>query len=99
MSLIVKCPEYLEKVQAWAKEQGVETETALQRGLNYLRDYSDGKCVCLLYQDFAPQSFGFEWYYKPSNPDWAKGIFVKVWMAGGLIYHATEDGPRWGAHT
>ena len=84
------------------KSRGVETEIlALQRGLNYLRDYStmERRCVCILYLDFAPQSFQFEWFYKPSNPNWEKGIFVKMWMAGGLIYHAGPDGPRWGAHT
>ena len=80
MALVVKDLEHFEKVVSWAKENGIYD--SLKKELDYLGNFGGGseKVECLLYKDFAPQSFYFEIM---------KGD--KRYMNGGLIFHGPHD--------
>ena len=58
----------------------------LQRQLDYLDNYYDrDKTRCLLFTDFAPQSFAFEMQRKKDD-QW------EYWFSGGMIFHGNHDG-------
>lgn len=88
--LIVKCQERLDKVRQWAKENKLEHQ--LNNKLRYLDEYGEGSMLVELYDDYAPQSFGFTMFRL--SPTHEKGA---AFMSGGLIYD--EHNKRWGTHT
>jgi hypothetical protein len=74
MSLDIRCEDHLEAVRAFAHAH--DCETALQDKLDYLSNYGEGKNICTLFHDFAPNSFQF----LMAHPDGSR------WFNGGLIY-------------
>lgn len=69
-----KDPEHLREVLRWASENGCSAKLAAR--IDYLATYGDGKNVCELYCDHAPNSFAFLMLH----PDRTR------WFNGGLIY-------------
>jgi hypothetical protein len=88
--LVIKCEEYMEKVRQFAKDNGIEDK--LDKKLKYLDNYGQGEYLVELYQDRAPQSFGFSMFRLTETKE--KGTFF---MAGGLIFW--EERKEWGTHT
>ncbi len=84
--IVNRCGDYLEKVKAFAKENG--QAESLEKQLKYLDTYaSPRKTQCLLFKDFAPQSFEFSLQvWDEKNEGWT------TWFQGGLIYHGKHDG-------
>jgi hypothetical protein len=81
--LQVHCQDYLATVREFAKEHGLEE--ALEEKLDWLKDYCGGTCVCDLYKDFAPQSFGFT--LAKIEDDGRRNH----WFTGGLIYQGPDS--------
>lgn len=83
------CKDYFDQVVAWAKENGLwenpEAKLDLKSQLDYLDTYADdnrvGDTKCVLYADFAPQSFAFVMYTKGKDGEY------HYWFQGGLIFH------------
>jgi hypothetical protein len=106
--LVVKCPERLAEVRAYADSIGERDQ--LEEQLAYLAEFRGGECVCELQTDFAPYSFYFV-LYGPVGPTGER----EVWMNGGLIHHAAHSNgvggpeysvtltpqsrPHWSVHT
>jgi len=88
--IIDKTNGHLEAVKAFAARTN-QTEN-LQEKLDYLGNYacnSGRQSRCLLFRDFAPQSFTFSMELKREDePDDA----YRPWFVGGLIYHGPHDG-------
>jgi hypothetical protein len=78
--LSIKDQEYFDSVTAWAKEKGLMQE--LQDQLDYLANFGGTPefTECMLFKDFAPQSFYFEIKKNGSH-----------WFNGGLIFHGPHD--------
>ena len=78
---------YLNSVKEFADKIGMRKQ--LEEKLSYLDTYADhnkeGLTRCILWQDFAPQSFNFLIQKKNGN-DWVR------WFNGGLIFHGAHDG-------
>ena len=74
-------PEHLLRVLQFAVRVGA-ADKLIDR-LTYLNEYADGNCICQLYQDWAPHSFGFVM----ERPDGTR------WFNGGLIYFGPEQPP------
>jgi hypothetical protein len=68
------CPEHLAKVLEFAVNNGCADK--LCERLRYLAGYGDGKNLCVVHQDWAPNSFEFVM----QHPDGSR------WFNGGLIY-------------
>jgi len=86
--LKIQCEEHYVKVLAFATKTGKFED--LRKNLDYLDTYADqdkqGLTECLLFSDFAPNSFHFIMNKKNS-----KGDYVR-WFNGGLIFHGSHDG-------
>lgn len=82
--LEVRCPERLVEVRAWADKLGAEARQDFEGRLAYLEHYAQDGCVCDLYTDMAPYSFGFTIYKRQQDGS------LQRWFNGGLIYY----GPR-----
>jgi len=82
---------YLDSVREFAARTN-QTEK-LQKQLDYLGGYAcnDGRQTrCLLYRDFAPQSFAFMMQLKREDEPCSA---YRDWFNGGLIYYgAGENG-------
>lgn len=87
--LIDRTDGKLDKVREFAERTG-QTKS-LQENLDYLGSYacnSGRQTRCLLYPDFAPESFFFRMELKQENePD----TEYKPWFVGGCIYFGTHD--------
>jgi len=84
----VKCPEYFEDVRRWAAENGLEER--FQEIIDYLDGYGgERETRCLVFTDFAPQSFQVTMQRLDDNDVW------RDWWHGGCIY---RDG-EWSVHT
>lgn len=70
----IKDPEHLIKTLNFALEVGA-ADKLLER-LEYLASYGEGNNTCLLFKDWAPNSFEF----MMNKPDGSR------WFNGGLIY-------------
>lgn len=83
--LKIRDVEYFEKVQEFAKENGLDKK--LQETLSYLDGYAGrDRTVCELSRDFAPQSFRFAMYQNKEGKDPA------YWFNGAVIFHGPHDG-------
>lgn len=80
--LEVRCEDYLTKVRAFADSRGPGIRRQLEAKLTYLEQYRDGTCLCDLYRDLAPHSFGFT-IYGPAKADGERDH----WLTGGLIFY------------
>ena len=93
--LIDRTDGKLDKVRAFAERTG-QTKS-LQENLDYLGSYacnSGRQTRCLLFPDFAPESFFFRMELKQENePD----TEYKPWFSGGCLYHGPHDGHGSGA--
>ena len=77
--LVVKDLEYFEKVVNWAKENDLYDD--LKKNLDFLDTYAGkDKTECLLFKDFAPQSF----YFLMQKDG-------KTWFNGSCILHSAHD--------
>ena len=74
MTLKIVSQEHLANVLEFAINNGCVHK--LVERLNYLASYGGGKNVCMLHQDWAPNSFEFVM----NHPDGSR------WFNGGLIY-------------
>jgi hypothetical protein len=77
--LIVKCPEHLEAVRAFADRTGQRAQ--FEQCLIDLTAYLSDLWMVDLFSDFAPLSFFWSQY----NPAGQRGL------SGGLIYHGEHD--------
>lgn len=75
---------HLEEVRAFAEKVGKRDQ--LENRLAYLGNYSQEPTRCLLFKDWAPQSFAFQMQTKNKNGEW------QHWFHGGLIFHGSHDG-------
>ena len=87
--LEIQDESYFQGVRKWAEENG--KLGCLQDKLDYLGSFScpeNDKTLtkCVLYKDFAPQSFGFTMFKK----DRETGEY-KRWFNGGMIYYGAGD--------
>ncbi len=80
----VKCGPHLEKVRAFADRVGAREE--LEATLSYLENYRGGECLCVLYHDLAPHSFGFE-LLGPEREDGSRNCLFN----GGVIYYGPGE--------
>jgi hypothetical protein len=78
--LKIRNQEYFDSVVKFAEDNGLKAE--LQEQLDYLANYggTPDYTECVLFRDFAPQSFQFELLRKGQH-----------WMSGGLIFHGPHD--------
>ena len=83
MTLEILDKDYYDDVVRFATESG--QIDSLQAQLDYLSTYSDERCKCVLYKDFAPYSFAFTMQMKNEA-----GEYVRRFN-GGLIYHGSHD--------
>ena len=97
--LRIECRDYFEGVRRAAVQMGRGALTSLHRQLHYLGQYAcrNGgirRTRCLLFQDFAPYSFGFVMQIQKAD---GSGLYDH-WFNGGLIYSGPgvtgEDGAR-----
>lgn len=88
--IVDKTDGHLDAVKAFAAKVGKSEQLAGQLG--YLDEYAcnDGRQTrCLLFRDFAPQSFFFRMELKrEGEPDEA----YEPWFVGGCIFHGAHDG-------
>ena len=86
MSLEIDSQNYFDEVMAFAEKVGLREQ--LQSKLDYLATYAEhgdvGKTRCLLYRDWAPQSFAFVIQLRENDG-------YKNWFNGGLIFHGAHD--------
>lgn len=82
----VRCKERLEQARAFADGLGPDVRAQLEDKLSYLERYRDGTCLCDLYTDFAPHSFGFT-IYGPVKENGKRDH----WLTGGLIFYQPSD--------
>ena len=86
--LEIKNKEYYDQVVAFAEKRGLKKY--LDERLDYLRTYADheekGLCRVELTKDFAPASFGVDWYKQKED-----GTY-QHWLNGGLIFHGDQSG-------
>ena len=87
--LVDKTNGKLDEVKEFAAKVGKSEQ--LQKELDYLANYSDRETRCLLFTDFAPQSFQFTMEVKNKDGEW------EYWFNGGLIFHGAHDGHGSGA--
>ena len=74
----------LDLVKVFAAKVGKTDD--LQKQLDYLAGYSDNETRCVLYTDFAPNSFAFDMLRrKKDDGSW------EHWFNGGLLWHGTHD--------
>lgn len=72
----------LAAVKALAQQAGPQAVQALQKSLDYLDQYAQGRANCEVYPDWAPHSFTLLMVGAQSQPDGRRD----VWWNGGLIY-------------
>lgn len=85
--LDVKNQKYLDEVRAYADSRGEAVRAELEKSLGFLEHYRNDTCVCELYRDFAPHSFGYV-LYGPEDKDGVR----PHWLTGGVIHYAGEEG-------
>jgi len=84
--LVIENMEHFKNVVRFAKK--TNQLDSLKSKLLYLHTYAEhgdkGKTRCVLYKDFAPQSFAFTMTIRKDDG-------YEHWFHGGFIYHGTHD--------
>lgn len=79
---------YVDEVKTFAESVGALAK--LQKQLDYLDTYAEhedrGRTLCVLYKDFAPNSFSFVMNIRPKG-----GGEYAFWYNGGLICYPPGD--------
>jgi hypothetical protein len=93
MAIEIRCADRLQKARDFADKLGPEARKSLEDQLTYLETYRNNTCLCELYPDFAPHSFGFN-LMGPVKNDGSRDR----WFVGGVIYYGPSetgvDGPQ-----
>lgn len=113
--LIDKTNGYLAKTKELAVAAGEQATAALQKQLDYLGTYAQGRADTYLYKDFAPHSFTFRIVGTKLGDTWLDGglIYSGPGMNGSREQRSDGSGPsftvsltpapanehHWGVHT